>query len=146
MRKADNLQPSCAVVMKSENLNFLEPFGPLLACNGTALSLPLGVYLCALTIPTYEARAAQSALPIGFGLNGRGVTVRLLAGTYFLFCTTCRPALKPTQRAFRYVWGKFFQGQSGRRRELTTHLCLVSRLRMRGPVPPLSLTSLWRVA
>ena len=31
------LPPSCAVVMKSENLNFLEPSGPLQACNGTAL-------------------------------------------------------------------------------------------------------------
>ena len=37
MRKADNLPPSCAVVMKSGNLNFLEPCGPLQACNGTAL-------------------------------------------------------------------------------------------------------------
>jgi len=32
------LPPSCAVVMKSGNLNFLEPSGPLQACNGTALS------------------------------------------------------------------------------------------------------------
>jgi len=31
------LSPSCAVVMKSGNLNFLEPSGPLQACNGTAL-------------------------------------------------------------------------------------------------------------
>ena len=30
------LPPSCAVVMKSGNLNFLEPSGPLQACNGTA--------------------------------------------------------------------------------------------------------------
>ena len=37
MRKADNLPPSCAVVTKSENLNFLEPSGPVQACNGTAL-------------------------------------------------------------------------------------------------------------
>jgi hypothetical protein len=29
--------PSCAVVMKSGNLNFLEPSGPLQAYNGTAL-------------------------------------------------------------------------------------------------------------
>ena len=29
------LPPSCAVVMKSGNLNFLEPPGPLQACNGT---------------------------------------------------------------------------------------------------------------
>jgi len=28
---------SCAVVMKSGNLNILEPSGPLQACNGTAL-------------------------------------------------------------------------------------------------------------
>ena len=29
------LPPSCAVFMKSGNLNFLEPSGPLQACNGT---------------------------------------------------------------------------------------------------------------
>ena len=34
-----NLLPSCAVVMKSGNLNFLEPSGPLQACNRTALPL-----------------------------------------------------------------------------------------------------------
>ena len=31
------LPPSCAVVMKSGNLNLLEPSGPLQACNGTDL-------------------------------------------------------------------------------------------------------------
>jgi len=36
VRKADNLPPSCAVVKKSGRLNFLEPSGPVLACNGTA--------------------------------------------------------------------------------------------------------------
>ena len=34
------LSPSCVAVMKSRNLNFLEPSGPLQACNGTALPLP----------------------------------------------------------------------------------------------------------
>ena len=34
------LPPSCAVVTKSGSLNFLEPSGPLRACNGTALPLP----------------------------------------------------------------------------------------------------------
>jgi hypothetical protein len=34
------LPPSCAVVMKSGNLNFLEPSGPLQASNGTAFYLP----------------------------------------------------------------------------------------------------------
>ena len=37
MRKADNLPPYCAVVTKSGNLNFLESFGPVQACNVTAL-------------------------------------------------------------------------------------------------------------
>ena len=32
-----NLPPPCAVVVKSGNLNFLEPSGPLQACNGTDL-------------------------------------------------------------------------------------------------------------
>jgi len=39
--KADNLPPSCAVVTKSGNLNFLEPFGSVQGCNGTALPLPI---------------------------------------------------------------------------------------------------------
>ena len=33
------LPPSCAVVMKSGSLNFLQPSGPLQACKGTALPL-----------------------------------------------------------------------------------------------------------
>jgi hypothetical protein len=40
VRKADNLPPSCADVKKSGGLNLLEPWGPVQACNGTALSLP----------------------------------------------------------------------------------------------------------
>jgi len=43
VRKADNLPPSCAVVKKSGSLNFLEPSGPVQACNGTDLPLP---YIC----------------------------------------------------------------------------------------------------
>ena len=34
--------------MKSGNLNFLEPSGPLQACNGTALPLPY-IYVCKQT-------------------------------------------------------------------------------------------------
>jgi hypothetical protein len=37
------LPPSCAVVMKSGDLNFLELSGPLQACNGSAIALPLKV-------------------------------------------------------------------------------------------------------
>jgi len=41
VRKADNLPPSCAVVTKSGKLNYLEPSGPVQACNVTALPLPV---------------------------------------------------------------------------------------------------------
>jgi hypothetical protein len=43
VRKADNLPPSSVVVTKSGNLNFVEPPGPVQACNGTALPLPYHV-------------------------------------------------------------------------------------------------------
>ena len=45
MLKADNLTTSPYLVMKSGNLNFLEPSGPLQACNGTDLPLPLPLQL-----------------------------------------------------------------------------------------------------
>ena len=35
--KADNVPPSYTFVTKSEKLKFLEPSGPVQACNGTAL-------------------------------------------------------------------------------------------------------------
>jgi len=44
VHKVDNLPPSCAFVTKSGNLNFLEPFGPVQACNGTALPYVLTSY------------------------------------------------------------------------------------------------------
>jgi hypothetical protein len=37
VRKADSLPPSCAVVTKTGDLNFLETSGPVQACNGTDL-------------------------------------------------------------------------------------------------------------
>jgi hypothetical protein len=37
VRKAETLSPSCAVVMKSGNRNFLELSGPFQACNGIDL-------------------------------------------------------------------------------------------------------------
>ena len=52
MRNADNLPPSCAVVTKSGNLNFLEPSGPVQACNGTALPC-----LCFPNFPTTDGNS-----------------------------------------------------------------------------------------
>ena len=39
------LPPSCAVVMKSGNLNVLEPSGPLQACNWTDLPIYIYIYI-----------------------------------------------------------------------------------------------------
>jgi hypothetical protein len=51
VRKADNLPPSCAVVMKSGSLNFLEPSRPVQTCNGT--DLPLLVIIVPLMLRTH---------------------------------------------------------------------------------------------
>ena len=50
------LPPSCAVVMKSGNLNFLEPSGPLQACNGTALP----VYVSCSTATCFDVCTSSS--------------------------------------------------------------------------------------
>jgi len=44
VRRTDNLPPSCAVVTKFGNLNFLEPSGPVQACNGTNLNIYIYVH------------------------------------------------------------------------------------------------------
>ena len=62
MHKADNLPLSCAVVMKSGNLNFLEPSGPLQACNGTAL--PFFTYIAMMygrTNRFYNERGSRTS-------------------------------------------------------------------------------------
>ena len=72
------LPPSCVIVMKCGNLNFLEPSGPLQACNGTALSLPLHwplicnfllyfqcmwpLYFISLKVATWWAETCTSSL------------------------------------------------------------------------------------
>ena len=45
VRKTDNLTTILCLVLKSGNLNFLEPSGPLHVCNGTALHLAFCILL-----------------------------------------------------------------------------------------------------
>jgi len=52
--KLTTLQPTCAIVMKSGNLNFLEPSGPLQARNGTALPFNFTHYT--RTIPYFRIK------------------------------------------------------------------------------------------
>jgi hypothetical protein len=58
------LPPSCAVVMKPGNLNFLQNSGPLQASNGTALPLPLPMglpvmYVSLSNITLYSTHSEQ---------------------------------------------------------------------------------------
>jgi len=50
VRKADNLPPSCTVVTKSGNLNFLETSGAIQASNGIALTFYCNIYEYRYTI------------------------------------------------------------------------------------------------
>jgi len=54
------LPPSCAVVTKSGNLNFLETSGPLQACNGTALPFILRGPKAPVFIPISKYMYSQS--------------------------------------------------------------------------------------
>jgi hypothetical protein len=54
------LPPSCAVVMKSGNLNFLGHSGPLQMCNGTAL--PLAIEFDCVSNPSLTPKTPVSEL------------------------------------------------------------------------------------
>jgi len=68
------LPPSCAVVMKSGNLKFLEPSGPLQACNGTAVPFLRSLYVHHRSLPWRHSESvnlnhcAISSLMLGEGL------------------------------------------------------------------------------
>ena len=55
------LPPSCAVVMKSGNLKFLEPSGPLQACNGTALPLVVAVVVVVVVVVVLKVTTGMTA-------------------------------------------------------------------------------------
>ena len=79
MRKADNLPPSCAVVTKSGGLNFLEPSGPVQACNGTAVPF---------YIKEDETRGTSST-----GVSDQQISY-LQSTTFTYFYTVCRLRIK----------------------------------------------------
>jgi len=64
VRKADNLPPSCTVVMKSGSFNFLETSGPVQACNGT--DLPFYMKDCFLLDNWYSVFLVTEYVPLFF--------------------------------------------------------------------------------
>jgi hypothetical protein len=65
----------------------------------------------------------------------------------FLFSTSSRPALRPTQPSVQWVPRALSPGVKQQRREADpTHLRLVPKSRIRGSIPPLPHTSSWRSA
>ena len=77
MRKADNLPPSCAVITKSGSPNFLEPSGPVQACNGTALPFNTLYVSDGLSVRHQELKTVHTAT----GICQTDTAVCLLAGT-----------------------------------------------------------------
>ena len=88
------LPPSCAVVMKSGNLNFLEPSGPLQACNGTALTF---FYIYRDESGT-EREAGKTELDVQWQIKCSGLFMRLLSA---LRCTLCITIRRPKNYAIR---------------------------------------------
>ena len=81
MREADNLPPYCAVVKKSRNLNFLDPSGPQMVCNGSALPYRIKVTLLEPTktklfVISYKHKA-QDAQCTNLRGEGRITVVKL---------------------------------------------------------------------
>jgi hypothetical protein len=72
------LPPSCAVVKKSGNLNFLEPSGSLQACNGTALPS----YSQLHTFPAYISLPVMVFRGCDFGFSLAATLIN------FLLCIT----------------------------------------------------------
>jgi hypothetical protein len=74
------LTPSCAVVTKSENLNFLEPSGPLQACNNTAVPLPFTFFIVLLVA------ASEDVSPPKFGTSIDPTCCFPRSNQYPLYC------------------------------------------------------------
>jgi len=94
------LPPSCAVVMKSGNFNFLEPSGPLQACNWTNLPLHKSVYITKLAT-CLDGPGSSVGISTGYGLDGPGNESRCGRD----YTHPCTPVLGPTQPPVQWVPG-----------------------------------------
>jgi hypothetical protein len=95
----------------------------------------------------HRSRNSAVGIATGYGLDDRGVVVRVPAGSR-IFSSPRRPVRlwgSPSLLSNGY-WGLFPRGESGRGVTLTTHLQLAPRSRKRGSIHPLPHTSSWRSA
>ena len=102
-----NVPPSCAVVMKSGNLNFLEPSGPLQACKGTVLPYFTSYWIISSLFTIIEFFIS------GFRLRANEVFT--LLSYYAALINSCR-SFGTSERSYH-------QGSSGPRRQLFGPLC-----------------------
>ena len=77
------LPPSCVVVIKSGNLNFLEPSRPLQACNGTVLPLPCNIRIIFPSKLDLPNRASFSLFRLNFCnlIFWTGVKIKFMSNT-----------------------------------------------------------------
>jgi hypothetical protein len=81
------LPPSCAVVKKSGNLNFLEPSGPPQACNGTALSFTLYELIKVITCGIVSGGDKAKYLLTSSYFNRKGNSTKFIDGKrFFALC------------------------------------------------------------
>jgi len=98
-----SLPPSCAVVMKSENLNFLEPSGPHQACNGTALPFYVTKKLHLSVCATYTKE------PIVLKLAINNIALHISSPHYYLnfgpsmYWHAVSEKLKGSKKHWRYL-------------------------------------------
>ena len=91
------LPPSCAVVMKSANLNFLEPSGPLQACNGTAFTYSLFNDFLSNSV----GRDSSVGIAARYGLDAPGTE----SGWKRDFLSPSKPVLGPTYPPVQWTMG-----------------------------------------
>jgi hypothetical protein len=92
------------------------------------------------------SRDSSVGIEAGYGLHDRGVGVRVLLVNNFLFSTSSRPALGPSQPHIQWVPGALSRGERGRSVKLTSRLKLVPRSRKYGSIHALPHTLSWRIA
>jgi len=89
--------------MKSGNLNFLEPSGPVQACNGTALPL-LRTYIHTTNIHTYICIHTHIHIYILYTYIYIHINAYI---THTQICTTCRHFALPVTYYKNSDWGSF---------------------------------------